>query len=82
MTKYTFSLKNNNNTTTFFTPSNKSTDYSKMLDDLIFSDIINKNEWLKTTKKNNNSTIILKDIDLSASLRFFYLFHLYNLSVL
>ena len=63
MTKYTFSLKNNNNTTTFFTPSNKSTDYSKMLDDLIFSDIINKNEWLKTTK-NNNSTIILKDIDL------------------
>ena len=41
MTKYTFSLKNNNNTTTFFTPSNKSTDYSKMLDDLIFSDIIN-----------------------------------------
>lgn len=64
MTKYTFSLKNNNNTTTFFTPNNKSTDYSKMLDDLIFSDIINKNEWLKTTKKNNNSTIILKDIDL------------------
>jgi len=63
MTKYTFSLKNNNNTTTFFTPSNKSTDYSKMLDDLILSDIINKNEWLKTTK-NNNSTIILKDIDL------------------
>ena len=63
MTKYTFSLKNNNNTTTFFTPSNKSTDYSKMLDDLILSDIINKNEWLKT-KKNNNSTIILKDIDL------------------
>ena len=63
MTKYTFSLKNNNNTTTFFTPSNKSTDYSKMLDNLIFSDIINKNEWLKTTK-NNNSTIILKDIDL------------------
>lgn len=63
MTKYTFSLNNNNNTTTFFTPSNKSTDYSKMLDDLIFSDIINKNEWLKTTK-NNNSTIILKDIDL------------------
>lgn len=63
MTKYTFSLKNNNNTTTFFTPSNKSTDYSKMLDDLILSDIINKNPWLKT-EKNNNSTIILKDIDL------------------
>ena len=64
MTKYTFSLKNNNNTTTFFTPKSKSTDYSKMLDDLILSDLINKNPWLKTTKKNNNSTIILKDIDL------------------
>lgn len=64
MTKYTFSLKNNNNTTTFFTPKSKSTDYSKILDDLILSDIINKNEWLKTTKKNNTSTIILKDFDL------------------
>ena len=64
MTKYTFSLKNNNNTTTFFTPKSKSTDYSKMLDDLIFSDLINKNPWLKTTKKNNTSTIIMKDFDL------------------
>lgn len=65
MTKYTFSLKNNNNTTTFFTPKSKSTDYSKMLDDLILSDIINKNTWLKTEKKNNTgNTIYLKDFDL------------------
>ena len=60
MTKYTFTLKNNNNNT-FFTPSSKSTDYSKMLDDLILSDLINKNPWLKTTKKNT-STIILDNL--------------------
>lgn len=48
MKKYTFKLNNNNNnpkftTTTFRT---KSTDYSKILDDLILDDIIEKNSWL------------------------------------
>lgn len=46
MTKYTFKIKNN--PSTFFTPSNKSTNYSKILDDLILDDLIKKNEWLNT----------------------------------
>ena len=44
MTKYTFSLKNNNST--FCAPKYKSTDYSKILDDLIAADIKEKNPWL------------------------------------
>ena len=44
MTKYTFSLKNNNST--FYAPKYKSTDYSKVLDDLIAADIKDKNPWL------------------------------------
>ena len=44
MTKYTFSLKNNPNT--FYAPKYKSTDYSKVLDDLIAADIKEKNPWL------------------------------------
>jgi hypothetical protein len=35
-----------------------------MLDDLILSDIINKNPWLKTEKKNTSDIIYLKDFDL------------------
>lgn len=44
MKKYTFTLKNN--PSTFYTPSYKSTDYSKILDDLINADIAEKNPWL------------------------------------
>jgi len=47
MTKYTFSLKNNSST--FCAPKYKSTDYSKILDDLINADIKEKNPWLNTT---------------------------------
>ena len=51
MTKYTFSLKNN--PTTFYAPKYESTDYSKILDDLIAADIKDKNPWLYS----NNNTI-------------------------
>lgn len=44
MTKYTFNPKNN--PSTFYCPFYKSTDYSKVLDDLIASDIAEKNPWL------------------------------------
>ena len=44
MKKYTFTIKNN--PSTFYTPSYKSTDYSKVLDDLIAADIKEKNPWL------------------------------------
>lgn len=44
MTKYTFSPKNN--PSTFYCPFYKSTDYSKVLDDLIAADIAEKNPWL------------------------------------
>ena len=58
MTKYTFSLKNNNNNI-FSTPSYKSTDYSKVLDDLIAADIAEKNPWLYgyTSTSSNNPKI-------------------------
>lgn len=52
ITKYTFSLKNNNKNTNTFCSNcaycTKSTDYSKMLDDLINADIKEKNPWLYT----------------------------------
>ena len=55
MTKYTFSINNsknnNNNNTCPFYNKCKSTDYSKMLDDLINADIMEKNSWLNTGKK-------------------------------
>ena len=44
MKKYTFTIKNN--PSTYYTPSYKSTDYSKVLDDLIAADIKEKNPWL------------------------------------
>lgn len=44
MKKYTFTIKNN--PSTYYTPSYKSTDYSKVLDDLIAADIKDKNPWL------------------------------------
>lgn len=46
MTKYTFKIKNN--PSTFYT-TNKSTDYSKILDDLILDDVMKKNSWLYNT---------------------------------
>ena len=56
MTKYTFNLKNNSNNTSntcpFFNKCNKSTDYSKILDDLINADIKEKNPWLYTTSSS------------------------------
>ena len=56
MTKYTFNLKNNSNNTSntcpFFNKCNKSTDYSKMLTDLINADVIEKNPWLYTTSSS------------------------------
>jgi hypothetical protein len=67
MTKYTFSLKNN--PSTFCAPKYKSTDYSKVLTDLIAADMNEKNPWLYGTtntyttgdtikiKINNNSYI-------------------------
>lgn len=54
MTKYTFSLNNNNST--FYAPKYKSTDYSKVLDDLIAADIKDKNPWLFGNKKNETIT--------------------------
>jgi hypothetical protein len=57
MKTYTFKLNNNNNTNTTFSNNffhTKSTDYSKILDDLILDDIIEKNSWLGITKKNND----------------------------
>ena len=62
MTKYTFSLKNN--PSTFCAPKYKSTDYSKVLDDLIAADIKEKNPWLygystsSTYNTNDNNTTI------------------------
>lgn len=51
MTKYTFSIDNSkfnktNNGCPFYNKCNTSTDYSKILDDLIAADIKEKNPWL------------------------------------
>jgi len=61
MKKYTFNL-NNDNTTGFNTTFcnsfyTKSTDYSKILDDLIFDDLMDKNPWLSQYTKNNIDAI-------------------------
>lgn len=52
MTKYTFSINNGNKISKIngcpFCGKCKSTDYSKMLDDLINADIMEKNSWLNT----------------------------------
>lgn len=56
MTKYTFSINNgnnNNNGCPFYNKCNKSTDYSKILDDLIAADIKEKNPWLYGYSKKN-----------------------------
>lgn len=60
MKKYTFTLNNNNNgNTTFNNPFYKSTDYSKILDDLIFDDIIEKNSWLNYNKSDDLTTAFI-----------------------
>lgn len=58
MTKYTFSPKNN--PSTFYCPFYKSTDYSKIIDDLIDADIAEKNSWLGTTSTNKGNKIKIK----------------------
>ena len=58
MKKYTFTIKNN--PSTYYTPSYKSTDYSKVLDDLINADIKDKNPWLFGNTNNNSNTINIK----------------------
>lgn len=56
MKKYTFNLNNNKNYNTSFNPFYKSTDYSKILDDLIIDDIIEKNSWLNYEKPSDELT--------------------------
>lgn len=60
MKTYTFSLNNNNTNTTTFSNlfRTKSTDYSKILDDLILDDIIEKNSWLGINKKKTDDAFI------------------------
>ena len=63
MTKYTFSLKDNNKTNNTFCSNckyNTSTDYSKMLDDLINADIKEKNPWLFTDSTPKTETVKIK----------------------
>ena len=60
MKKYTFTIKNN--PTTYYTPSYKSTDYSKVLDDLINADIKDKNPWLFTTSTTCKATCPFNNI--------------------
>ena len=75
MTKYTFNLKNKNNDNSFiYTNPSSKPDYSKMLDDLIASDIAAKNEYLfgdynkpttetiKIKIKNNSEDSIINNI--------------------
>lgn len=61
MKTYNFKL-NNNNTSTFSNNFHtcSTTDYSKILDDLIYADIIDKNSWLGI---NKNDTLIDNLID-------------------
>lgn len=58
MTKYTFNPKNN--PSTFYCPFYKSTDYSKVLDDLIAADIKDKNPWLYNTPNTGTDKIKIK----------------------
>ena len=59
MTKYTFKIKNN--PSTFYAPKYNTTDYSKVLDDLINADIKEKNGWLNGyTSSTSGDTIKIK----------------------
>lgn len=53
ITKYTFYPKNNSST--MYCPFYKSTDYSKVLDDLIAADIAEKNPWLNGYNSSSTS---------------------------
>ena len=59
ITKYTFSLKDNNKTNNTFC-GNTSTNYSKILDDLINADIKEKNPWLFTSTSSTPKTETIK----------------------
>lgn len=62
MKKYTFKLNNNNNTNInnkYYNPFH--TDYSKILDDLILDDIIEKNSWLNAKKEEEFIDNLIKD---------------------
>ena len=59
MTKYTFSLKDNNKINNTFC-GNTSTNYSKILDDLINADIKEKNPWLFTSTSSTPKTETIK----------------------
>lgn len=77
ITTYTFGKKNNSINNNFFHTSSKP-NYSKILDDIIISDLIDKNSYLFTTKKTNDdylTDIILnakttKDIELEKATKF------------
>ena len=56
MKKYTTYNLNDNFNTTSFNPFYKSTNYSKILDDLILDDIIEKNSWLNYNKPSDDLT--------------------------
>lgn len=57
MKNYTFTLNNNNtDNTKFYNSFCESTNYSKILDDLILDDIIEKNGWLNFDKKDDSLT--------------------------
>lgn len=58
MKKYTFNL--NNNPSTYTCPFYKSTDYSKVLDDLIAADVKKNNPWLYTDEKSDTPKINIK----------------------
>lgn len=58
MKKYTFYPKNN--PSTIYCPFYKSTDYSKVIDDLISADIAEKNSWLNTGINDTSNTIKIK----------------------
>lgn len=57
MKKTTFINKTTNNNDNINFPIGNSTNYSKMLDDLILADIIDKNPYLYTTKSNSDSIL-------------------------
>ena len=63
ITTYTFGKKNNGINNKFFHTSSKP-DYSKILDDIIFADIIDKNSYLFNTEKTEDD--YLSDIILNA----------------
>ena len=75
ITTYTFGKKNNNHGINFF-PSSSKPNYSKILDDIILADVINKNSYLfDKIIEDDLSDIIIngktkKDIELSKATKF------------